>query len=86
LGLLLEDTLTRLNALKQILSFCVNVAAAVFFLFSGKIVWSAGLLMMVGALVAGALGGRLAGQIKQATLRRLVVTAGVIIALIYLIR
>jgi len=86
LGLVLEDTLTRLNALKQILSFCVNVATAVFFLFSGKIVWSAGLLMMVGALVGGALGGRLAGQIKPATLRRLVVAAGVIIALIYLIR
>jgi len=76
LGLVLEDTLTSLNALKQILSFCVNVAAAVFSLFSGKIVWSAGLLMMVGALVGGVLGGRLAGQIKQATLRRLVVTAG----------
>ena len=81
----MSPNLTRLNALKQILSFCVNVAAAVFFLFLGKIVWSAGLLMMVGVLVGGALGGRLAGQIKPATLRRLVVAAGVIIALIYLI-
>jgi len=53
LGLVLEDTLTRLNALKQILSFCVNAAAAVFSLFSGMIVWSAGLLMVVGALVGG---------------------------------
>ena len=42
--------------------------------------------MMVGALVGGALGGRLAGRIKPATLRRIVVTAGVIIALIYLVR
>jgi len=82
----LENTLTRLNALKQILSFCVNVAGAVFFLFSGKIVWSAGLLLLVGALVGDALGGRLAGQIKQATLRRLVVIAGVIIAQVYLSR
>ena len=86
LGLVLEDTLTRLNALKQIISFSVNIAAAVFFLFSGKIVWPAALVMMVGALVGGALGGRLAGRIKPATLRRIVVTAGVIIALIYLVR
>jgi uncharacterized membrane protein YfcA len=83
LGLVLEDTLTRLNALKQIISFSINIAAAAFFVFSGKIVWPAALVMMVGALVGGALGGRLASRIKPAALRRLVVTAGVIIALIY---
>ena len=86
LGLVLEDTLTRLNALKQLISFSVNIAAAVFFVFSGKIVWPAALVMMLGALVGGALGGRLAGRIKPETLRRIVVTAGVIIALIYLVR
>ena len=86
LGLVLDDTLTRLNALKQIISFSINIAAAVFFVFSGKIVWPAALVMMVGALVGGALGGRLAGRIKPAALRRIVVTAGVIIALIYLVR
>ena len=85
LGLVLEDTLTRLNALKQIISFSINIAAALFFLFSGQIVWPAALVMMVGALAGGALGGRLAGKIKPAVLRRLVVTAGVIIAMIYLI-
>ena len=86
LGLVLDDTLTRLNALKQIISFSINIAAAVFFVFSGKIVWPAALVMMVGALVGGALGGGLAGRIKPGTLRRIVVTAGVIIALIYLVR
>jgi uncharacterized protein len=86
LGLVLEDTLTRLNALKQIISFSINIAAAVFFVFSGKIVWPAALVMMVGALAGGALGGRLAGRIQPAMLRRIVVTAGVIIALIYLVR
>ncbi len=86
LGLVLEDTLTRLNALKQIIAFSINVAAAVFFVFSGKIVWPAALVMMVGALAGGALGGRLAGRIQPAALRRIVVTAGVIIALIYLVR
>ncbi len=85
LGLVLEDTLTRLNALKQIISFAINIAAAGFFLFSGKIVWPAALVMMAGALLGGALGGRLAGRIQPASLRRLVVAAGVIIALIYLV-
>ncbi len=83
LGLVIEDSLTRLNALKQIISFSINIAAAVFFLFSGKVVWAAMLVMAVGALAGGALGGRLAGRIRPETLRRIVVTAGVVIAGIY---
>ena len=86
LGLVLDDTLTRLNALKQVLSFSINLAAAIFFLFSGQVVWPAMLVMAVGALVGGALGGRLAGRIRAVTLRRIVVTGGVVIALIYFIR
>ena len=85
LGLVLEDNLTRLNALKQIISFSINIAAAIFFLFSGQLVWPAMLVMAVGALAGGVLGGRLAGRIKPAALRRLVVTAGVVIALIYFV-
>ncbi len=86
LGLVLDDSLTKLNALKQAISFSINIAAAIFFLFSGKVVWSAALVMAVGALVGGALGGRLAGKIRPPVLRRVVVTIGLIIALIYLAR
>jgi uncharacterized protein len=86
LGLSLDDTLTRLNALKQAIALSVNVAAALFFVFSGKVVWSAALVMAVGALIGGALGGKLAGRIKPTTLRRIVVVIGVSVAVIYLVR
>lgn len=86
LGLTLEDTLTRLNALKQAVAFSVNVAAAIFFLFSGQVLWSAAVVMAVGALVGGVLGGKLAGKIKPSTLRWTVVTIGVIVAVIYFVR
>ena len=86
LGLTLEDSLTRLNALKQAVGFAVNVAAAVFFLFSGQVIWSVALVMAVGALIGGNLGGRLAGKIKPSTLRWTVVTIGVIVAIIYFVR
>jgi hypothetical protein len=86
LGLMLEDSLTRLNALKQGISFSVNIAAAIFFVFSGQVVWPAALVMAVGALIGGVLGGRLAGRIKPATLRGTVVTIGVVVAVIYLVR
>ena len=86
LGLVLDDTLTRLNALKQAISFSVNLAAAIFVLFSGKVVWVPAMVMAVGALIGGVLGGKLAGRIQPSTLRWVVVTIGVIVAVIYLVR
>jgi uncharacterized protein len=86
LGLTFEDSLTRLNALKQLIGFSVNVAAAIFFLFSGKVVWIAALVMAVGALIGGVLGGRLAGRVKPATLRSMVVSIGIVVSIIYFIR
>jgi hypothetical protein len=85
LGLALHDTLSRLNAIKQFIAFFANIAAAAFFLFSGKVVWPAALVMMAGALLGGSLGGRLASRIRPVVLRWIVVTAGVIIAVIYFI-
>jgi uncharacterized protein len=86
LGLVLGDSLTQLNALKQSISFCVNTAAAIFFLFSGKVVWSAAAVMAVCALLGGALGGRLAGKIKPSVLRWVVVVIGLAVGVIYLVR
>ncbi len=86
LGLTIEDTLTRLNALKQAVSFAVNIAAALFFLFSDHVAWSAAAVMAVGALAGGTLGGKLAGKIKPAALRWMVVTIGVAISIIYFVR
>ena len=86
LGLVVEDTLTRLNALKQLIAFSVNVAAAIFFLFSGQVYWLVALVMACGALLGGAMGGRLAGRVKPATLRTIVVVIGLVVGVIYLVR
>lgn len=86
LGLALEDTLTRLNALKQAMSFGINIAAAIFFLFSGQVRWSVAGVMAIGAIIGGVLGGKIAGRISVAALRWFVVTAGVIIAIVYFIK
>lgn len=86
LALILNDTLTRLNALKQSIAFSTNVAAALLFVFSGKVIWSLALVMMAGALLGGSLGGRLASRVKPATLRWIVVSIGFTVGMIYLIR
>jgi uncharacterized protein len=86
LGLVIEDSLTRLNAVKQVISFSVNISAAIFFLFSGHVVWVAALVMAIGALVGGVLGGRAAGRIRPSLLRGIVVIIGVVVAVVYFIR
>jgi uncharacterized protein len=86
LGLVLEDSLTRVNALKQALSFCVNVTAAAYFLFSGEVVWSAALVMAVAALVGGTIGGRFAGRMRPDLLRRIVVAIGLVVGVAYLVK
>jgi uncharacterized membrane protein YfcA len=86
LGLLFNDSLTRLNALKQCISLSVNLAAAVFFLFSGLVVWPFALVMAVAALMGGALGGRVAGRINPDLLRWTIVVIGLVVGIILLVR
>jgi hypothetical protein len=86
LGLAVDDNLTRLNAIKQSISFSANFAAAVFFAFSGLVTWPVALVMMIGALLGGALGGRLASRVKPSTLRWIVVVIGTIVGIYYLVK
>ncbi len=86
LGFLINDNLTRLNAIKQVVAFGANGAAAVLFIFSGKVIWTIALVMAAGALIGGLLGGRLAGHIKPDTLRWTVVSLGIVLSIIYFLR
>ena len=86
LAWMINDNLTRLNAIKQTVAFGANGAAAVIFIFSGKVVWVIALVMAAGALIGGTLGGRLAGHIKPDTLRWTVVSIGIVLAIIYFTR
>ena len=86
LGWLINDNLTRLNAIKQTVAFGANGAAAVVFIFSGRIVWLIALVMAAGALIGGTLGGRLAGHIKPDTLKWTVVSIGIVLAVVYFTR
>ncbi len=81
LSLFSSESLPKLNALKQALSFVINLVAAVFFLFSGKVVWVLVPIMAVGSLLGGLLGGRLVQVVNGALLRRVVVLSGVAVAI-----
>jgi uncharacterized membrane protein YfcA len=86
LGLTLSDNLTKLNALKQVISFSTNISAAIFFIFSGNVLWSVAAVMAAFALLGGAVGGRIASRIKPSTLRWLVVGIGLVVAIYYFLK
>ncbi len=86
LGLTVHDSLKRLNALKQGISFAANVAAALLFLFSGQVRWLVALFLALGALAGGAAGGTLAARVKPGALRAVIVVVGVLAAAIYFFR
>ena len=86
LGLFVDDSLTRLNALKQILALATNVAAAIFFVFSGNVNWGVALVMAVFALAGGAAGGKLAGRINANVLRWVIVGIGLAVSVYYFIK
>lgn len=86
LGLFSDLPLNRLNAVKLLLAFVVNLSAAAFLSFSGKVEWSLVLVMAPAALVGGNLGGRLAKSLPPKKLRAFVVVFGVVVAIIYFVK
>jgi hypothetical protein len=86
LGLIYDDSLTSLNVLKQAISFSINISAAIYFAFSGKVDWIFALVMMLGAITGGLFGGKFAGRIKPEVLRWVVIFVGCTAAIIYLLR
>jgi hypothetical protein len=83
LGLFSTEPLGRVNALKQALSFVINLVAAVFFAFSGEVRWQLVPVMAAASIVGGVLGGRLVRVIDPTMLRRVVVVAGFAVAIVF---
>jgi hypothetical protein len=83
LALVLDDDLTRINALKQTVSLSCNVAAAIVFIAVASIDWTLVGVMAVGSLAGGALGGKLATRVPAGVLRVVVVVVAVAVAVRY---
>ena len=74
--ILLDDTLPRLNALKNVVAAIVNGIAAAYFLVYARVIWEPALVIAVSS-VAGSQAGSLAGRrLPPALLRAVIVAAG----------
>lgn len=78
MGLLLQETLQRVNAIKNVLAALVNGIAAVFFLFVADFDWTAVALIAVGSTLGGLLGARVGRRLPPTALRAVIVIVGVL--------
>lgn len=85
LGVFVEDTLQRLNALKGLMSLLINVMSAVFFALFAPVAWFPVLIMAVASLAGGHFGVYLARRLSSTVLRALVVVYGVGVAIYLLV-
>jgi uncharacterized membrane protein YfcA len=76
MGLFLDETLQRTNAVKNVLGALVNATAAAFFLFVADFDWTAVLLIAAGSAVGGQFGALVGRRLPPAALRAIVVTVG----------
>jgi uncharacterized membrane protein YfcA len=86
LGVLLVDDLQRTNALKTLLSFIVNAVGVVIFLASAQVAWAYAGILVVASAIGGVLGARVARRLPAKALRAGVITLGVTVAVVLLIR
>lgn len=86
LGVFSDLPFNRLNAVKQLVAVLINVSAAVFLSFSGKVLWSIIAVMAPASLLGGAAGGRLASRLHPGLLRAVVIAYGIVVAIVYLLR
>ncbi|WP_436850517.1 sulfite exporter TauE/SafE family protein [Streptomyces griseoloalbus] len=86
MGLLLDEPLQRLNAVKNVLVAIVNMVAATFFLFVADFDWTAVALIAVGSALGGQLGARTGRRFSPAVLRALIVTIGTVALVQLLLR
>jgi uncharacterized membrane protein YfcA len=77
MGLLLDETLQRVNAAKNVLAGLVNLVAAVVFIAVTHVAWLAAGLIAAGSVVGGQLGAFLGRRIPPAVLRGIIVVVGV---------
>ena len=86
LAMVLDETLNRLNALKNVLSTTVGAVTVVTFALLGPVSWTAVLVLAPSTVVGGYAGALLARRLPTRVLKALIVTFGTTIGLVLLVR
>jgi uncharacterized membrane protein YfcA len=76
LGILLDEHMQRLNAVKNVLAGLVNAVAAVVFVLASEVAWDAVAVIAIGSTVGGQLGGMYGRRLPPNVLRGIIVVVG----------
>ncbi len=82
----LADDIQRLNALKGVTSLIINAIAVVGFMLFGPVRWLPAGVMALGAIAGGYLGVGVARRLGRTWLRVAVITYGLVVVVVLLIR
>jgi len=86
LGLVLDETMARVSAVKNAVSAVVGLGTVVAFSLFGPVNWVAVAVVAPASMVGGYLGARLAQRLPGKALRTAIVVIGVVVGVILLIR
>ena len=78
MGVLLDEPLQRINATKNVLAALVNAVAAVIFVGTVHIDWTAAAALAVGSVVGGLIGARVGRRLSAPVLRGVIVVVGLV--------
>lgn len=81
LGLIGLTDMHQMNGLKNLLALVVNGIAALYFIFSGAVIWIDVLIMAVASVMGGYFGARLARRLGRPFVRGFVVVIGLVMTL-----
>ncbi|TMC20910.1 MAG: sulfite exporter TauE/SafE family protein [Chloroflexi bacterium] len=70
------ENIHEMNAMKTVLTSCINGVAVVTFIIAGAVVWQPAILMIVGAIIGGYAGAYYARKIEQKWIRSFVIVMG----------
>lgn len=80
MGTTIDDSLSRINATKNVLAGTVNLVAATIFVVHGNVVWAAAGLLAAGSTAGGITGSRFGRRIKPRVLRIVIAVVGLVAA------
>jgi len=86
LGLVLEESLANVSALKNAISAVVGLGTVVAFAAFGPVNWAAVAVLLPATVLGGYLGARVARRLPPRLLRAVIVTAGLIVGIALLVR
>jgi hypothetical protein len=76
MGVLLTESLQRLNAMKNVLAMLANLASGIVFVIVAHVSWEAVALIAVGSAIGGVLGARVGRSLRPVVLRGAIVVIG----------